>query len=490
MKPTALIFLTALAILPLTAEAQYNYVTNNGTLTITGYTGAGGAVTIPTNINGLTVTGIGTAAFESNNNITSITIPDSVTNIGPGAFSVSHIASATIGNGVLTIGANAFGACEDLTNVSLGNNVAYIATNAFEYCYFTGITIPNSVTSIDEGAFAYTHLGSVTLGSGVTNMSGNPFPGCIFLPAIGVSGGNPKFTSVGGILYNQSLTTLIGYPAGLSGATYAISNGITAIAGSAFSGCERLTNVTIPTSVTSIGDFAFADCDYLAGITIPASVTNIGMGPFMACTDLRGITVNSSSTAYTNLGGVLYNKSVTQLIQYPEGSNGASYVIPSGVTNIGGYSFAACSDLTNVLIPDSVVSIGDYAFTLCYYLDHVYFESNAPAGGTNVFNLDGTTSYYLPGMSGWGPTYEGRPTALWLPSILTGTNSGPSVKTNEFGFTISWASNITMTVQASTNLSGSNWTSLQTSLVTNGLMRFNDPAWTSYPWRFYRIKWP
>ena len=288
----------------------------------------------------------------------------------------------------------------------------------------------------------------------------------------------------------QSLTTLVGYPAGLGGANYTISNGVTAIGGSAFSGCERLTNVTIPGSVTSIGEFAFADCDYLTGVTIPASVSNIGTGPFMACTDLRAITVNSNSTTFTNLGGVLYNKSVTQLIQYPEGSNGVAYKIPSGVTNIGGYSFASCSDLTNVLIRNSVLGIGDYAFTLCYYLDHVYFETNAPAGGTNVFNLDGTTAYYLPGMSGWGPTYEGRPTALWLPLIQTGINSGPGVKTNEFGFNISWASNVTITVQAITNVNGTNWTALQTCLVTNGLLHFNDSTWTSYPQRFYRIKWP
>lgn len=489
MKPSALIFLIALAILPIAAHAQYNYITNNGTLTITGYTGAGGAVTIPTNINGLTVTAIGTNAFADNANITSLTIPDSVTNIEYEAFNSCHMSTVTMGNGVLSIGIAAFELCFDLTNITLGNNVTYIATNAFIYCEFTSITIPNSVTSIDEGAFAYTHLGSVMLGSGVTNMSGNPFPGCIFLPAIGVSAGNTKFTSVGGILFNSGLTTLVGYPAGLSGATYAIPNGITAIAGSAFSGCERLTNVTIPSSVISIGDFAFGDCDYLTGITIPASVTSIGIGPFMACTDLKAITVNSSSTAFTNIGGVLYNKSATQLIQYPEGSNGTAYVIPSGVTNIGGYSFAACSALTNVLIPDSVLGIGDYAFTLCYYLDHVYFESNAPVGGTNVFNLDGTTSYYLPGMSGWGPTYEGRPTALWLPLIQTGTN-GPSVKTNEFGFNISWASNIIMTVQATTNLTTTNWTAVQTSLVTNGLLRFNDTNWTSYPQRFYRIMWP
>ena len=68
------------------AQAQFSYSTNDGTITINGYTGSGGALTIPIRINGLPVTSIGTSAFISLTSLTSVTIPDSVTSIGDSAF--------------------------------------------------------------------------------------------------------------------------------------------------------------------------------------------------------------------------------------------------------------------------------------------------------------------------------------------------------------------------------------------------------------------
>src|SRR5665213_1807935 len=72
-------------------QAQFNYIANGGSCTITGYTGAGGAVVIPTNINGLTVTSIGDGlvpifSASNDNGVTSVTIPDSVISIFTDAF--------------------------------------------------------------------------------------------------------------------------------------------------------------------------------------------------------------------------------------------------------------------------------------------------------------------------------------------------------------------------------------------------------------------
>src|SRR5579872_4557876 len=71
---------------PVLARAQFDYITNNGTITITGYTGPGGNVILPGSINGLQVTGIGNDAFNVYPGLTGITIPASVTSIGQGAF--------------------------------------------------------------------------------------------------------------------------------------------------------------------------------------------------------------------------------------------------------------------------------------------------------------------------------------------------------------------------------------------------------------------
>ena len=87
MKTAAKLFAAVLLLtLPAVVQAQFNYTTDNGTITITGYTGPGGAIVIPDTINGLPVTSIGVGAFASTS-LTSVTIPNSVTSIGLDAFS-------------------------------------------------------------------------------------------------------------------------------------------------------------------------------------------------------------------------------------------------------------------------------------------------------------------------------------------------------------------------------------------------------------------
>ena len=82
----ALLLLVIALLAAPAAQAQFTYASNDGTITITGYTGPGGAVTIPAAINGLPVTSIGGDAFLDCDSLTSVTIPGSVTNIGVGAF--------------------------------------------------------------------------------------------------------------------------------------------------------------------------------------------------------------------------------------------------------------------------------------------------------------------------------------------------------------------------------------------------------------------
>jgi hypothetical protein len=121
----------------------------------------------------------------------------------------------------------------------------------------------------------------------------------------------------------------------------------------------------------------------------------------------------------------------------------------------------------------------------------IYFKGNAPRlGGTNVFSYaNDVTVYYLPGTTGWGTTYGGRPTALWNPSIQT-TNASFGVRTNQFGFTITGTTNIPIVVEASIDLATASWTPLQTCTLTNSSIYFTDPQWTNYPARFYRLRSP
>jgi len=159
---TRLLPLLLLLALPGVVQAQYTYTTNNGTITITGYTGSGGAVTIPSTINGLPVTSIGYDAFDSCTSLTSVTIPNSVTNIGIDAFyNCLSLTSVTIPNSVISIGDYTFADCTSLTSVTIPNSVTSIGNCAFIDCTsLTSVTIGNSVTSI--GTYAFYNCTSLT----------------------------------------------------------------------------------------------------------------------------------------------------------------------------------------------------------------------------------------------------------------------------------------------------------------------------------------
>ncbi len=180
--------------------------------------------------------------------------------------------------------------------------------------------------------------------------------------------------------------------------TLLINNSVTSIGKYAFWGCTGLTSVTIPDSVTSIGDYAFYGCTGLTSVTIPDSVTSIGDCAFYGCTGLPAITVSADNPSYSSDSfGVLYNKSKTELIQYPIGNTRTSFTIPDSVTSIYMYAFYNCTGLTSVAIPDSVTSIGEGAFYYFTGLTSVTIPDSVTSIGSSAFyGCTGLTSVTIP----------------------------------------------------------------------------------------------
>ena len=140
--------------------------------------GASGPLRIPATYNGLPVKSIGSSAFIFCDNLTSVTIPDSVTSIGASAFrDCSSLTSINIPDGVPNLSPWVFWGCSSLTNVTIPDSVTSIGDKAFEDCSsLTSVTIPDSVISIGDYAFSEcSSLGNLTLGSNVASIGDQGF---------------------------------------------------------------------------------------------------------------------------------------------------------------------------------------------------------------------------------------------------------------------------------------------------------------------------
>jgi len=481
------------------AQAQFNYMTNNGAITITGYAGAGGDIVIPEVTNGFPVTGIADWAFYDSSSLTSVTIPDTVTNLG--RFTFYHcvgLTNVTLPNGLKVIPEYAFYFCSSLTGITIPDTVTTIGDYALSDCAsLTNISFPGSVKSIGTSAFAScTSLSSVTIPNGITSISGYSYAYC---------------TSLTNIVLPQTVTGIgawaFAHCPNLSSIT--LPQSVTSIGSVAFGYCG-LTNITIGTGVALVGDQAFFGCETLSSIAIPSSVVSIGSEAFEQCNNLTSINVDPSNSAYSSTDGVLFDKTQSTLIRCPAGKTGP-YSIPTGVNNIAASAFHFCAYLTSVMIPDSIISIGDAAFAYCYSLTNVttgsgltsigngafqvclsltgvYFRGDTPSLGFAVFwPDDNATVYFLPGSGGWGPTFGDIPTAVWAPTLHTSYGNF-DISTNKFAFNVSWTSGKIIVVEACTNLAAPIWSPLETNTLMGESLSFGDMHWTNYPVRFYRLR--
>ena len=300
---------------------DWTYSISNNEATITGYTGAGGAVTIPSEVNGIPVVQVGSGevpiqGWGYGSSITSISISQGISRIGRYAFYGSSITSVDIPNSVTDLGEYAFYSCTNLT----------------------ALRIPNSVVRIGDGALCgLQELTSFTLD----------------LP-------NSNFLYQNGVLFNQNQTFLIvAFPKCLSEVTYTIPDTVTSIGILAFLGCDNLTYIAISSGVTNIGNGAFAGCAGLTNMTIPNSVITIGMYAFNGCASLESINMPANLTsigeeAFGNCSVSLVSSVIRQLVANQ--ANNFTAGQQSVIANPSTYNLYTTSQIQNMAIGDVVLT--------------------------------------------------------------------------------------------------------------------------------------
>ena len=346
-------------------------------------------VTIPSTHEGLPVTSIPDGGFWRCNNLTSVTMPDSIASVGKHAFrgcmSLREInfsknltslekdtfwhcvslVTVDIPSGIASIGENCFGDCNSLKSITLPDTLITIGEKVFYQDYrLETIVIPSSVTSIGSEAFSKcVSLVYVILGESVSSIGEDAFSGCLRLTEV-VNKSNLPLEAGGAeygliaynvkdvvtdekrmrlsfnlvkdfVTYNENAHLwVISYIGDKD--TITIPNGIEKIGNRCFENTysffyESLSRVNLPEGMTYIGSYAFYGCESLNNIVLPSTLTAIGDGAFGSCKTFTEIT------------------------------------FPEGLTTIGRRSFAYCSHLRVINLPNTITSIGEEAF--CYDSD-------------------------------------------------------------------------------------------------------------------------
>lgn len=266
------------------------------------------SVTIPSSVTAIT------DCFIDCENLTTVTIPNNVTTIK--GFIGCGLTSIDIPNSVVSLGG--FNRCNKLKEIIIPNSVTSIEDNSFcENDNLTKLTLSDNLTTIGYYSFTYNRsLKSLFIPKSLLTIRDLGFTGCENLESITVDEGNMKFDSRNNCnaIIERYINRLV-------------------------LGCK---STKIPQNVTRIGPSAFEGCSNLEELDIPNSVTDIDGAAFWGCKGLK----------FFRLG--------------------------NNVETIGGSTFYGCEALETVIFPQSVKSIGNGIFDSCTSLHDVYCYSEVP----------------------------------------------------------------------------------------------------------------
>lgn len=338
---------------------------------------SGSEITIPGEIDGMTVLKIGDNAFQNNSIITKITISD----------------------GIEVIGSFAFEGANMLESVVLPSTLKTIGSKAFGDTLITEITIPEGVTDM-SGFYGTPFLKKINIpASVITEGNQSPLGMLPSLEIIEVAEGG-AFKLIDGVLFTADGKTLMHYPAGKSGTSYTVPDGVEAIASSAFMNsklesiilpdtlkkihsfgfqwAESLTYIEIPNSVSEIGNYAFHCCTSLITAKMPEGITDMSAffyqchslksmhigkyvkdlnWTFFDCENLESITIDEENPYFKLVDGVVYSADGKTLVLYPAKRSGTVYHVLEGTQNLAAYAISFTTELETVVLPEGFTEL-------------------------------------------------------------------------------------------------------------------------------------
>ena len=392
-------------------QPAFDYFFNGRGVIIQGYNKPETDVVIPDEINEMPVVGI---YWLRSHDITSVTIPASVTYLSDGAFRCYTLENIFVSednpnyadiDGVLTDKAktkilayplakgDTYDVPAGVTDVSIFDNWPYedvtVNIDESQYTNVGGVlytkdmktvvkckkevsgsyVMPESVTEISPKAFLNCkNVTSIKVSSGVTAITYAAFAGCSGMTGVDLPSGLKTIEA--SAFQNSGLTSV------------SIPDSVTEVCYFAFSGCNDLESVTMPQNITSIQVGTFRYCGSLKNINVPGSVKDIGRVAFAYCDSLEGINLPAG---LERIGDMAFYESGLTGINIPDsvqyaGSSAFAYCrdlksvkIGSGLTSISSGTFSGCGGLESITIPPNVSTISFNAFSGCYYLKTVNF---------------------------------------------------------------------------------------------------------------------
>lgn len=296
-----------------------------------------------------------------------------------------NIKSATVENGVTTIGGQAFGHLGNLYNVNLPESLEKIGYNAFYNCdNIETINIPKNVYVINEYAFAYCEkLNKINLPAGIEIIEIAAFEYCISLTNIEIPDTVETIDEYA--FYGCSSLKEIAFP-----------DNTTAVGVMAFAECASLEKIVFGEKINAVSAETFAGCINLEEIYFGANIRKIGLGAFLACFSLKKIDISSDNPYLMFDGDAIFNNDKTELIYYVGDSKTYEYEIPDCVTKIRKGAFIGNATLKRVIIPETVSTISFYSFGECSSLEEVVIPDSVTKIESYAFSGSALRQISLP----------------------------------------------------------------------------------------------